>query len=337
MLASNLQYVEKPPSYALSVASHKVDQSDMNSKSLRTSALFACVFSLGIAELAVAQQTPAPSIQAAPSKQLKTKIAVGRFSNETRYGVSLLRDSDVDPLGKQAADILTAYLVKTGKFLVFERPDLVRVEKEQAQSGQRGGTIGVDTLIIGSVVEFGRTEDGKRGLFNKERIQRAHAKVAIRFVDVRTGLAYFSSTGQGEATTDTSTVLGIGSTSAYDGTLTDKALSAAVQDMAEQMINSLSARKWQTDILSIDGAQIFISGGQHQGLKVGDQLSVVKAGKIIKSAQTGFDIQLPSTPVARLEVVSLFGDSDTNEGAATRLISGAIAGLDPQSLLVTAD
>lgn len=285
---------------------------------------------------AIAAQPPAQNVIPL-QKSLKTKIAVGRFSNETRYGASLLRDNDLDPLGKQAADILAAYLVKTGKFLVFERPDLTKIEKEQAQTGQTHNAIGVDTLIIGSVVEFGRTEDGKRGLLNKERIQRAHAKVAIRLVDVRTGLAYFSSTGQGEAITSSKDVLGIGSTSSFDGTLTDKALSVAVEDMLEKLINSLSARKWQTDILSIDGSQIFISGGEHQGLKVGDRLSVVKPGKMIRSAQTGFDIQLPSTTIGTMQVISLFGTTETNEGAVTQLVSGSITGIEPQNLLVTSE
>lgn len=285
----------------------------------------------------LAQSAAITKAEPASGKALKTKIAVGRFSNETRYGASLLRDDNFDPLGKQAADILAAYLVKTGKFLVFERPDLNKIENEQIQSGQSKTTIGADTLIIGSVVEFGRTEDGKRGLLNKERIQRAHAKVAIRLVDVRTGLAYFSATGQGEATTDTKTVLGLGSTSSFDGTLTDKALSVAVEDMLEQLVNSLSARKWRTDILSVDGNQIYISGGQHQGLKVGDTLGLVKPGKIIKSAQSGFDIQLPSAPIGTLQVVSLFGDSETNEGAITQLTTGSMAGFDPQSLLVVAN
>ena len=301
-------------------------------------AVLAGLASMGSSAPALAQvAAPNASDVSASAKTLKTKIAVGRFSNETRYGGSLLRDSDLDPLGKQAADVLAAYLVKTGRFLVFERPDLTKVEKEQAQSGAQRPVIGVDTLIIGSVVEFGRTDDGKRGLLNKERIQRAHAKVAIRLVDVRTGLAYYSATGQGEATTGSSTVLGIGSTSSYDGTLTDKALSAAVEDMLEKLVASLAARKWQTDVLSIEGGQIFISGGQHQGLRVGDQLNLVKPGRIIRSAQTGFDIQLPASPAARLQVVALFGDSETNEGAVTQLVSGSIAGLDPKTLQVVAD
>jgi len=276
----------------------------------------------------------ASAVAGGSTKALKHKIAVGRFSNETRYGQSLLRDNDLDPLGKQASDILAAYLVQTGKFLVFERPDISKIEREQQRAG--GDTVGVDALIVGSIVEFGRTEDGKRGLFNKERIQKAHAKVAVRLVDVRTGLAFHSVTGEGEATTDTKTILGMGSTSRFDGTLTDKALSVAVEDMLEALVNSLSDRSWKTDILAVEGDQIFIAGGQKQGLRVGDELRVMKAGKTVKSAQTGFEISLPSSEVGRLQVVSFFGESETNEGSVASLKSGSLKDQDFKDLIVVA-
>lgn len=302
-------------------------------KSLVLVALLAgpCVLPSVSAAQSVASSQPAVS----PAKQLKLKIAVGRFSNETRYGQSLLRDDDLDPLGKQAADILMAYLAQTGKFLLFERPDLAKIEKEQSREGA-ANTIGVDTLIIGSIVEFGRTEDGKRGLLNKERTQRAEAKVAIRLVDVRTGLVFHSATGTGSATTQTKTVIGIGSTSRFDGTLTDKALSVAVEDMLEELVNTLTSRTWKTDVLTIENGQVFVSGGARQGLKIGDRLRVMKAGKTIRSAQSGFDIPLPPTEVAQLEVTSLFGDSEASEGAVTRVVQGALSSYPVNELFVVA-
>lgn len=39
-------------------------------------------------------------------KIYKRKVAVGRFSNESTYGRGILLDTDLDPLGKQASDIL---------------------------------------------------------------------------------------------------------------------------------------------------------------------------------------------------------------------------------------
>jgi curli biogenesis system outer membrane secretion channel CsgG len=268
---------------------------------------------------------------------LKHKLAVGRFTNETMYGQTFFRTQDLDPLGKQAADILMAYLAKTGRFLVLERTDLTKVTAEQAVAGTgQQGLVGADALIIGSIVEFGRTEDGKRGFLNKEREQRAHAKVAVRLVDVRTGVVFHSATGQGEATTQTKTVLGIGSTASFDGTLTDKALSVAVEDMLDELVNTLSARPWRSDILAVEGGQVYIAGGARQGLKPGDRLKVMRAGRSVKSAQTGFDIPLPSTEVATLEVLSFFGDSETSEGSIARVVSGTLPPGDTGGLYVTA-
>ncbi|PHZ83304.1 CsgG/HfaB family protein [Paremcibacter congregatus] len=275
------------------------------------------------------QQIAKPS-----GKKLKLKVAIGRFTNETNYGKSLLRDNELDPLGKQAADILTAYLTKSESFLIFERPDLNKIMKEQKHTGG-SNIIGVDTLIVGSVIEFGRSTDGKRGIFNKKKVQKAHAKVAIRLVDVRTGLVFHSATGSGEATTATSTVLGVGSTAKYDASLNDKAISIAIEDLIEELVTQLSGRTWKTDILKVAGTTAYISGGKRQGLKIGDTLIVMKQGEVITSNQSGFDITLPAEKIGELKVVSLFGDNETTEGAVTKIISGTLTEGRPEGLFVT--
>jgi hypothetical protein len=246
----------------------------------------------------------------------------------------LLSDSDGDPLGKQASDILAAYLTKTGKFLVLERQDIGKIEGEQSRT-IGGATVGADVLIIGSVVEFGRTEDGKQGLFNSGRVQRAHAKVAIRLVDVHTGLMFHSATGDGEATTETKLVLGMGSTSAFDGTLTDKALSVAVEDMLEGLVGSLVARPWKTTLLTVDGGQVYVGAGSRQGVRVGDRLRVMRVGRKIRNSQTGFEVELPATNAAEIEVTALFGESDINEGSVARVVSGSIDGAALGEYVVT--
>jgi curli biogenesis system outer membrane secretion channel CsgG len=282
----------------------------------------------------LAQETQMASVNQIEGKNLKFKVAIGRFSNETNYGKSLLRDNDLDPLGKQAADILTAYLAMSDKFLIFERPDLSKIEREQNLSGE-SNVIGVDTLIIGSVVEFGRAADGQRGLFNRKNVQTAHAKVVVRFVDVRTGLVFHSATGTGDATNETKTIIGIGSTAGFDATLNDKAISVAIEDMIEELVNTLSGRTWRTDILAVEGSDVFISGGEKQGIRIGDRLMVMKQGRTIKSNQTGFDITLPASQIGELRVEALFGDNETNEGAVTRLVSGELGEGRLEELFVT--
>ena len=270
------------------------------------------------------QQAEAQKQAVLPSvKTFKRKIAIGRFSNETRYGRSFLVDADQDPLGKQASDMLMNRLVSSNKFLVFERQDLAKLQKEQAMLKQ-ANLVGVDTLVLGSVTEFGRSTNGKSGFLSATKVQTARAKVEIRLADARTGHVFFTATGTGEASTESGEVAGFGSKANYDGTLNDRAIGAAISDVQNALMAKLEERPWRTDILKSDGKQLYISGGMRQGLKPGDLVSVMKPGDVIRSQQSGFDIALPSTIVGKARISSQFGDNETNEGSVAELVSGTI-------------
>ena len=265
--------------------------------------------------------------QAPAAHRYKTKIAIARFTNESNYGRSLLTDQDLDRIGKQAGDMLMSRLVLSGKFLVLERPDAAKLEREQKLSG--GSMIGADTVIAGSVTEFGRSVGGKSGFLSSTKLQTAKAKVDIRLVDVQTGLAYFSANGSGEASTESGEIAGFGSRAEYDATLNDRAIAAAISDVVDRLVDKLYDRPWRTDILEIRGTQLFIAGGERQGLRPGDTLAVLQATGTAKSKQSGFQITLPPRQVATVRVVSLFGDSETNEGSVCELASGTV---DPGAL-----
>ena len=260
--------------------------------------------------------------QAPAAHRYKTKIAIARFTNESNYGRSLLTDQDLDRIGKQAGDMLMSRLVLSGKFLVLERPDAAKLEREQKLSG--GSMIGADTVISGSVTEFGRSVGGKSGFLSSTKLQLAKAKVDIRLVDVKTGLAYFSANGSGEASTESGEIAGFGSRAEYDATLNDRAIAAAISDVVDRLVDRLYDRPWRTDILEVRGTQVFISGGERQGLKAGDTLAVLQATGTAKSKQSGFEIALPPRQVASVRVVSLFGDSETNEGSVCEVTSGTV-------------
>jgi curli biogenesis system outer membrane secretion channel CsgG len=266
----------------------------------------------------VAAQTQATQIL---TKTLKRKVAIGRFTNETRYGKTFLVDANQDPLGKQATDMLSTRLVQTQKFLVFERPDLNKIQAEQKKF-KDSNLIGVDALIVGSITEFGRNTTGKAGFLSSTKIQTAHAKVEIRLVDVRTGYVFFTATGTGDASTESGEIAGFGSKADYDEALNDRAIGAAITDVQGALVSKLEERPWRTDILKVDGNLIYISGGMRQGLKVGDRLAVLQQGEKVKSEQTGFEISLPAKKVGTVKVNDLFGDNETNEGAVTELVSG---------------
>lgn len=264
--------------------------------------------------------------QSLETPTLKRKVAIGRFSNSTRYGKALLLDSDEDPIADQASDILMNDLIASRKFLVFERPDIDAIAAEKGVSVEqaRKGMVGVDALVIGSVTELGRKTEGKVGFLSSTKKQVVSATVEIRLVDVKTGLAFYSGTGTGSASTESGEVAGFGSRAGYDGTLNDKAIGAAVSDLMNTVIQKLNERRWSTDILDIKGSTVMISGGASQGLKVGDRLNVETVGETVKSKQTGFDITLPGERRAEIEIVSFFGEDEFSEGSVARVVSGSL-------------
>jgi curli biogenesis system outer membrane secretion channel CsgG len=273
------------------------------------------------------QQAKAQQVAALPStKRYKRKIAITRFTNETNYGRALMTDADFDLLGKQASDMLASRLVKSGNFMVFERSDINKIQQEQTISG--GGLIGVDTVIVGSVTEFGRSITGKAGFMSSTKMQTAKAKVDIRLVDIKTGQAFFSATGAGEANTESGEIAGYGSRAEYDATLNDRAIAAAITDVIDKLVSTLEEKAWRTDILEARNGQVFISGGSRQGIKVGDTLNVKSPGQKVKSKQTGMEISLPGQHVATIRVLSFFGDNENNEGSICEIVSGLI---DPSS------
>ena len=285
-----------------------------------------------IAAQKAAQQAVATQVPATPT--LKRKVALGRITNETNYGRSLLRDRHDDPLGKQVTDLMSKSLTETGAYLVFERPDITRITAESQLTGSKLNLIGVDALIIGSLTEFGRKTLGESGFVSSSKRQVAFAKIDIRLVDTKTGHVFFSTSGAGEASTETASAFGFGSQAAYDGTLNDAAIRNAVGDAINRMTVELSARPWETFILKIEGSRLYLGGGKSQGIRPGMIFSAQTTGERVKSPQTGAEITLPGQSVAQVRVDALFGDSELNEGSVASLISGSLGRYKPDQIII---
>lgn len=285
--------------------------------------------------LAAQREAQRRVIEQQPAKPvLKRKIALGRITNETAYGRSLLRDRFDDPLGKQVTDMLSKALTESGQFLVLERPDLGRVVEESRISGAKLNLVGVDLLVIGSLTEFGRKTIGETGFFSQTKRQVAFAKVDLRLVNTRTAQVIYSASGAGESSTESASVAGFGSQAAYDATLNDSAIRTAVAAAVSNIIAELAKSPWSTSILKVDQDHIFISGGKAQGLHPGMVLSVETRGERIKSEQTGFEVTLPGREIAAIQVQALFGDNETNEGSLAVITKGSLQGFKPEQLTV---
>tara|TARA_Y100001970_G_C14217497_1_gene850578 strand:+ start:188 stop:1156 length:969 start_codon:yes stop_codon:yes gene_type:complete len=245
---------------------------------------------------------------------LKRKVAIGRFSNETNYGKSIFSDGSND-IGKKASDILAARLVSSEKFILLERDsdDLAIIDRELDLNNLENLKIPADYLILGSVSEFGRKVEGDVKIFSRDKVQTAYAKVNIRLVDVSNGLVIYSEEGAGEAYLESGTVLGSGTRTGYDFTLDDKAISAAISKLVNNIIENLSEKPWRSYILDVADNNITISGGSSQGIQLGDNFNVVKKGKKVRNPQTGIDIELPGEIIGKIKIIATYGESLNDE------------------------
>lgn len=255
-------------------------------------------------------------------KGLKRKVAVGRFTNETKYGQSFFIDNQKDRIGKQAVDILSNKLLQTEKFIILERADLDKIQKELTIGGMAPYKNMADYIIVGSVTEFGRKDTGEVGIFSRTKRQTAFAKVHVRMIDVSTGQIIYSEEGEGTAFAEAGTVLGVGGRAGYDSTLNDKALDAAITNLASNIIEKLLDKPWRGYILGSEENQLILSGGKSQNIKVGNVFQICLEGRKVKNPQTNMEITLPAKKLATIKVTATTGDTPENEVSLGMVIEG---------------
>lgn len=259
----------------------------------------------------VVEEVAQPTVN--EGKFIKRKVAIGRFSNETQYAKGLFYDKENDPMGKQALDILSAKLAASGKFLLLERNDLATLLEEAKKSDEGLSTIGADYMIIGSITEFGRKNTGKNAAFSSTKTQTVEAAVAIRLVDVSTGLIIYSDEAKGSAELTTKTTMGLGGQAGFDATLSDKAISEAIGQLVENIINKCTDKPWRTFFLAYDADAQIVAGGKSQGIKEGDVFAVKTKGKKMKNPQTGVMVELPGKEIGKITILSCAGDTPETE------------------------
>ena len=260
--------------------------------------------------VALAVLTLCGSANAQMDKTMKRKVAIGRFTNETQYAKGLFYDRENDPIRKQALDILSAKLASTEKFILLERDGLEELVNEAGEGMQK---IGADYIILGSITSFGRKVEGDDRLFSQSKTQTVEAGVSIRLVDVASGLIIYSDEAKGFAETTSKQTLGLGGSAGYDATLSDKAISAALTQLVENIINKCMDKPWRGYVLSVEDGTYIISGGKSQGMAEGSKFVVYKKGKMVTNPQTGIKIELPGTKVGTVTVLTTMGDTPESE------------------------
>lgn len=264
---------------------------------------------------------------------LKRKVAIARFGTESKYGTSDLFGVSYD-ISKQATDIFATKLTESDKFVMLERSDLKLVLKEQEYQGITPKKVGADYLIVGSITEFGRKELSDVGFFSRTKYQVAYASVSIRIVDTKSGHIIYATQGSGEARSEAGKQFGVGTHAGYDATLNDKAISAAMDNFINKVMDNLMDKPWKSYVLGTSGSNLIIGGGKLQNISVGDKFGIYKNGEIFTNPQTGIDIELPGEQIAQIEIVSQFGNTYTDEGSIAKIISGSLKGVKLNEIYV---
>ena len=265
---------------------------------------------LFIGVLLVALFSTTASAQNEGEKTLKRKVAIGRFSNETQYGKGLFYNKENDPMGKQALDILSSKLASSEKFILLEREDLDVIVNEAGSGMQK---IGADYIILGSITQYGRKTEGDQKIFSQTKTQTVEAGVSIRLVEVSSGLIIYSDEAKGYAETSSKTTIGLGGQAGFDATLSDKAISEALTQLVENIINKCMDKPWRGYVLSVEDGSYIVSGGVSQGLTPGTKLYLYKKGKEVVNPQTGVKIELPGTKLGEVVINMNYGDTPETE------------------------
>lgn len=270
------------------------------------------------------QEVKSPVLVADTVRHLKRKVAVARFSNETKYAKGFFTDQNTPDVGKQAMDILSAKLAATGKFILLERSDIDEINKELSMKSIGVLKIPADQLIVGSVTEFGRKTTGEVGVLSRSKRQTATAKVHVRLINVNTGEVVYGEEGSGEAFSEVGSVMGVGGRAGYDSEIDDRAIEAAISKLVNNLIGKLLDNPWKSYILDNQNGSYIISGGKSQGINIGDLFNVMRKGKTVTNPQTGMPLTLPGVKIGTIKVVSTTGASAAEEVTICEKVSGDI-------------
>jgi curli biogenesis system outer membrane secretion channel CsgG len=269
--------------------------------------------------------------------QNRPRVAVLDFDYATVQTTSAaIFGTNID-VGKGITDLLITNLVKDGSFSVIERQAIDKLLAEQnfansdradpSTAARIGKMAGVHYIVIGAITEFGnetkKTNLGGMGGnwhgFGAGGVGHSNSKanVAInaRIVNVETGEIVAVAEGSGQSSRSSTSLLGGGGnwhgfgagkadfgSSDFQQTIIGEATKAAVEKLTADLVansSKVSAAPIQIDgmVASVDNGQVVLNVGAKAGIKVGDQLEVLRVGKEIKDPVSGQVIRRLTTTI----------------------------------------
>ena len=289
--------------------------------------------------------------------QQKKRVAIMDFDYATVHThVAAIFGTNVD-VGRGISDLLVDRLVTSGVYSVIERKALDTILAEQnfsnsdradtSSAAKLGRILGVDTIIIGSITQFGRDDKSTSiggfgratGRFGIGGIGKKKAKAVVgisaRMINVDTAEILGVASGKGESTRSGTKLIGAGgsyggagggaydmSSSNFAGTILGEAVGQAVDEVAKQL--DANAGKLPTRVVKIEGLVadategiLVLNVGTRAGVKVGDRLLVKRAVREIKDPATGKVLRTITQAVGEVTI------TEADEGSSIGTFSGA--------------
>jgi curli biogenesis system outer membrane secretion channel CsgG len=281
--------------------------------------------------------------QNAPNR--RPRIAVMDFDYATvETASSAMFGTNVD-VGRGIADLLVTDLVKDGTYSIIERKALDKIMAEQnfsnsnradpTSAAKLGKLLGVDAILVGSITQFGnetkRTNlgggGGNWGGFGLGGFGHSNSKanvgITARLVNVDTGEIMAVAEGAGQSSRSSTSMLGGGGnwhgfgggnadfgSSNFQQTIIGEATKIATDKLATDLVTSsgkVSVRTISVEglVAAVDGGQIVLNVGGRAGVKVGDQLEVVRVTREIKDPATGQVLRRLSSAVGIIKAIDV--------------------------------
>jgi curli biogenesis system outer membrane secretion channel CsgG len=270
----------------------------------------------------------------------KRRVAVFDFSNAAIQGGinSPYLQTDTADIGKAISELLVIKLVQDGKVRVVERAAIDKILSEQNLSNsdradpltaaKLGKLLGVDAIILGAITHYDYDEKLK-GYVGGGRRRRGTAppqakydmtaklQISARLVSSDTAEVLAVSEGLGE-TDRKNVIMDVRDTSGKvmqavgpNNPALNEAMDKAVAQVATELAPQFAKLPLRTPSIegmvadANDSGKLVLNVGAQHGLKVGDHLQVLRAGKEIRDPNNGRLLTRDDTVLGEAVVLSV--------------------------------
>lgn len=257
---------------------------------------------------------------------LKKTVAVERFLVNEAFGGGVTAD------GMTA--MLSAALVKDGRFVVVERPGLANVMGEQnlgqarattSETAARSGQlIGASILVRGALTKYEPAASGNSvslgglpvGSFLSALAPRAALsskssllEIVLSLIDTTTGQVIATSSAQGTASSTAADLTVVNSTSGasagigtFQATPIGQAGEQAIVKAVEQIALGMKGVPWSALVVDTNEGTVYVNAGTDRNVQSGLTLNAYHKGKVFTDPSTGVVLEVAMEKVGVIRI-----------------------------------